>query len=175
MQYENHYYSVPHYLVKQKVEVQASANTVVVYYRGERIASHPRSYRQGRHSTCTEHMPGNHRAIAEWSPERFLSWAGDIGDATRKLVQHLLQENRHQEQSYRRILALLSNAKKYGRERLNNACERALNLNSPTRSSVESILKQGLDMTPLPPQSEAAQHELNLDHHENIRGEHYYH
>src|SRR5690606_25621462 len=103
-----------------------------------RVASHPRSHRQGAHSTCTEHMPQAHRAMNEWSPERFLRWANDIGRETGQVVQLLLQEKRHQEQSYRRILALLSNAKKYGRERLNSACGRALLINSPTRSSVES-------------------------------------
>jgi len=91
------------------------------------------------------------------------------------VVNHLLQEKRHQEQSYRRILALLSNAKKYGRERLNNACGRALLINSPTRSSVESILKQGLDQVVLEPHSNTIQEELSLDHHENVRGEAYYH
>lgn len=173
--YDRHYYSVPHGLVKQKVEVQASDNTVAIYNQGKRIASHPRSYRQGAHSTCPEHMPKSHRALHDWSPERFLRWAADIGEATREVVKHLLNEKRHQEQSYRRVLALLSNAKKYSRERLNNACARALLINSPTRSSVESILKQGLDQVSLETPAHNEQQELNLDHHENVRGEKYYH
>ena len=74
-----------------------------------------------------------------------------------------------------RVLALLSNAKKYGRERLNSACGRALLIGSPTRSSVESILKQGLDQVPVESSGEAVQDELSLDHHENVRGEDYYH
>jgi hypothetical protein len=81
----------------------------------------------------------------------------------------------HLEQSFRRILALLSNAKKYGRDRLNKACARALTINSPTRSSVESILKQGLDQQPLTAEEAPSQDELFLDHHENLRGEEYYH
>lgn len=175
LEFDKHYYSVPHHLVKQAVEVQATARTVSVYHQGKRVASHQRSYRQGLHTTCAEHMPQSHRAISEWSPERFLSWAEDIGAETRAVISHLLQEKRHQEQSYRRILALLSNAKKYGRKRLNSACARALLINSPTRSSVESILKQGLDQVPIEPAINAAQEELNLDHHENVRGEDYYH
>ncbi len=175
IEYDRHYYSVPHQLVKQTVEVQASAATVALYSHGKRIASHPRSYRQGAHSTCAEHRPAGHRAMREWSPERFLRWAGDIGEATREVVAHLLKEKRHQEQNYRRILALLSNAKKYGRERLDKACARALLINSPTRSSVESILKQGLDQLPLETPNLEVQEELSLDHHENLRGEKYYH
>lgn len=175
IEYDKHYYSVPHHLVKAQVEVQATQTTVAVYYQGRRMATHPRSYRSGAHSTCPEHMPQHHRAFSEWSGERFLRWAEDIGTETRKVVEHLLQEKRHREQSYRRILALLSNAKKYGRSRLNNACRRALHINSPTRSSVESILKQGLDQIGLEPETTSAQEELNLDHHENVRGEQYYH
>jgi transposase len=175
IEYDRHYYSVPHHLVKLEVEVQATDNTVAIYHQGQRVASHPRSYHRGKHSTCSEHMPGAHRAMQEWSPERFLSWAGDIGAETREVVQHLLQEKRHTEQSYRRILALLSNAKKYGRERLNAACGRALLINSPTRSSVESILKQGLDKVAVETPQDQIQEELSLDHHENVRGEDYYH
>ena len=175
VEYDKHYYSVPHHLVKQAVEIQASDNTVAIYSHGNRVASHPRSYRQGAHSTCSEHMCRAHQAMQEWSPERFLSWAGDIGTQTREVVKHLLQEKRHREQSYRRILALLGNAKKYGRDRLNKACARALRINSPTRSSVESILKQGLDQVPMEQTCDREPEELNLNHHENVRGEDYYH
>lgn len=175
IEYAKHYYSVPHHLVKQSVEVQASDNTVAIYHHGQRVASHPRHFGQGGHSTCSEHMPHSHRAIHEWSPDRFLRWAGDIGCETREVVNGLLQKKRHQEQNYRSILALLGNAKKYGRERLNNACSRALLINSPTRSSVESILKQGLDQVAVETHSQDVQKELNLDNHDNIRGEDYYH
>jgi transposase len=175
IEYDKHYYSVPHHLVKQAVEVQATDSAVAIYHQGQRIASHPRSYRQGAHSTCQEHMPQAHQAMHNWSPERFLSWAGDIGAETREVVSCILQEKRHIEQSYRRILGLLSNAKKYGRERLNKACGRALLIGSPTRSSVESILKQGLDQIAVETPHNAVQEELSLDDHENVRGEDYYH
>lgn len=175
IEYDKHYYSVPHHLVKQAVEVQASETTVVIYSQGRRVASHPRSYRKGSHSTCTEHMPQAHRIMSEWSAQRFLSWAGSIGTETREVVSCILQEKRHEQQSFRRVLALLSNAKKYGRERLNNACGRALLINSPTRSSVESILKQGLDQVAVEAPDAGAQEELDLDTHENVRGEQYYH
>jgi len=175
IEYDKHYYSVPHHLVKQEVEVHASDHTVVVHAQGQRVASHPRSYRPGAHSTCQEHMPDAHRSMHDWSPERFLSWAGDIGAETREVVRGLLQEKHHIEQSYRHVLALLGNAKKYGRKRLNNACGRALLIGSPTRSSVESILKQGLDQVAVETPHNAVQEELNLDDHENVRGEDYYH
>jgi transposase len=171
IEFDKHYYSVPHQFAKQAVEVQATAQAVLVYAEGHRVASHPRSYRAGGHSTCAEHMPANHRAMAEWSAQRFLFWAEEIGAQTRAVVVHLLAEPRHEQQAYRRVLALLSNAKTYGAERLNQACGRALLINSPTRTSVESILKQGLDQQ----EPTTDQQELDLNHHENVRGESYYH
>ena len=172
VEFDKHYYSTPHHLVKQMVEVQAGDHTVAIYSRGVRIATHVRSYRHGAHSTCPEHMPESHRHVHEWSAERFIHWATEIGESTRAVVVHLLGEKRHQEQTYRRILALLANSKTYGSERLNNACARALLINSPTRTSVESILKQGLDLH-LSITPDAA--EVDLEPHENIRGENYFH
>ena len=81
----------------------------------------------------------------------------------------------HKEQSYRQVLALLNSAKKYGRDRLDNACARALAINSPTRHSVKSILEKGIDLIPHESTTTQAQEELFLDAHENIRGEKYYH
>jgi|TARA_B110000211_G_scaffold33518_1_gene33870 hypothetical protein len=123
----------------------------------------------GSHTTCSEHMPEAHQRMT-WSAARLIHWAEEIGPQTRTVVEHLLAEKRHHEQNYRRVLALLNNAKKYAHERLNNACGRALLINSPTRTSIESILKQALDLN-----DETALDELDLGHHENIHGEGYYH
>ncbi len=174
IEYDRHYYSVPHHLVKQEVEVQVCDNTVSVYHYGQRITSHLRSYHKGGHTTLREHMPEAHQSVHDWSDDRFLRWANNIGTETREIVHILLHKKRHPEQNYRAVLALLSNAKKYSNERLNNACGRALLINSPTRSSIESILKQGLDKVTIEA-DEMTQEELALDTHENVRGEDYYH
>ncbi len=176
IEYDKHYYSVPHHLVKEQVEVQASSTLISIYAYGHRVSSHPRSYVQGAHSTLTEHMPQSHRAMSEWSPKRFLRWAEDIGESTKKVVATLLRKKRHPEQNYRSVLALLSLAKKFDRQRLENACMRALDINSPTRTSIESILKNGLDkLNAIDSNPPVKQTELPLNDHENIRGDKYYH
>jgi len=58
---EKHFYSVPHNLMRRKLDVRLSASTVEVFYRGERIASHQRSFRKYGYTTVAEHMPSNHR------------------------------------------------------------------------------------------------------------------
>lgn len=86
---DGHYYSVPHTLLKRQLEVRLTATAVECFLNNQRVAVHPRSDRQGSHSTLAEHMPKSHRAHLEWTPGRFLNWAVSIGPATRDLVQQI--------------------------------------------------------------------------------------
>ena len=171
MEVDKHYYSVPHSLLRQQLDVRLTERTVELFRRGQRVAVHVRSRRQGSHSTNPEHMPKAHRAHMEWTPGRLLNWAVEVGPHTRDLVKHLLWNKPHPEMGYRSCLGLLSLGKRFGPERLEAASERALLLGSPTRRSVLSLLQQGLDQLPLP---EATPVQRSLLH-ENIRGPGYYH
>ncbi len=94
---DGHYYSVPHALVRQKVELRITQSTIEVLARGRRVASHPKSPRKGGYSTQAAHMPTAHRAHADWSPSRLMNWASTIGPATGELVKRLLMEKQHPE------------------------------------------------------------------------------
>jgi transposase len=167
---EGHYYSVPHSLVRREIEVRVTASTVEIFHRGARVASHMRCRLRGSHTTVVEHMPKAHRAHLEWTPGRFLTWASEIGPSTRDKVRHLLFRKPHPEQGYRSCLGLLSLSRRYGLERLEKAAERALLLGSPTRRSVDSILKQGVDRLPVVEEEVLRE----LPQHENVRGPDYY-
>src|SRR6266571_691891 len=78
---DGHYYSVPHALGRQEVDVRLCGHTVEILYHGKRVASHAKSTRRGYHTTVAEHMPAAHRAHMEWTPGRFLNWAATIGVA----------------------------------------------------------------------------------------------
>ncbi|MET0105085.1 MAG: IS21 family transposase [Sedimenticola sp.] len=164
-------YSVPHALVGQTLEVRLTAATVEVMHKGKRVASHQRHGRE-RYVTLSEHMPKSHREHRDWSPGRFLNWAGEIGPATQQVIKQQLEDRPHQEHGYRACLGLLSLARRYDRKRLERACERALFIRSASYQSINSILKQGLDKEPLE-QEETQQGELPL--HSNVRGAGYYH
>jgi transposase len=169
---DGHYYSAPHSLIKRQLDVRITATAIECFLNNQRVALHPRSDRKGGHSTIAEHMPKSHRAHLEWTPGRFLNWAITIGPFTRDLVQHLLANRPHPEMGFRSCLGLLALEKRFGRERLEAASERALALFSPTRGSVLSILEKGLDSQPLPESdTEAAAIPLV---HENVRGSAYY-
>ena len=165
------FYSVPHALVGQTLDVRLTAETVEALHKGKRVAVHAR-YGPLRHSTLIEHMPQSHRAHREWSPGRFLHWAGDIGPCTRQVVQEQLENRPHPEHGYRACLGLLNLARRYSKARLEKACERALAIRSLSYQSIASILKQGLDQQAL----EGDAHlQSDLPLHDNVRGADYYH
>ncbi len=145
---DGHYYSVPHSLVRLKIEVSFSATTVECFFKGKRVAVHVRSLRRGRHTTIAEHMPESHRRHSQWSPGRLLNWALTIGAGTREVVKWQLENRPHPEQGYRACLGLLNLAKHYGPARLEAAAQRALAIGSPTRKRIKSILDAKLDQHP---------------------------
>lgn len=166
-----HYYSVPHSLIKREIDVRITDRMIECFDRGQRVAVHQRSEHRGVHSTQSEHMPHSHRAHHEWTPSRFIDWAAQIGVATKELVEHLLINKPHPEQGYRSCLGLLSLVKRYDKQRLEAACQRAISLGSLTRSSVVSILAHGLDQQKLIDKEETAP--IIIDHI-NVRGPDYY-
>jgi transposase len=172
VEYDGHYYSVPHALVRQEVELRITRSTIEVLAKGRRVASHPRNPRKGGYSTIADHMPAAHRAHADWSPGRLMSWAASIGPATGELVKRLLMEKQHPEQGYRSCLGLMRLARKVGHERMEAACTRALAIGAHRYRSVASILEKGLDRQPV---TGPAQAELPLPNHANVRGPNYYH
>lgn len=171
VEYDSNYYSVPHALIHQPVELRVTRSTVEVLAKGKRIASHPRSARKGHYATLSEHMPAAHRAHAEWSPGKLLTWAASVGPSTAELLKRLLMEKKHPEQGYRSCLGLMRLTRNHGRERMEAACVRALAVGAHRYRSVASILEKGLDRQPVPPQ----QAELALPDHANVRGPGYYH
>lgn len=172
VEFDRHFYSVPHSLVQQEVELRTTLSTVEVYRKGKRVASHPRSYLKGRHTTLPEHMPKAHRKHLEWSPTRLIHWAGTIGPKTAELVEHILESRRHPEQGYRTCLGILRLAKAYGDQRLECASERALVAGAKSYRHVSSILKNGLDRMPILACSEGQA--ITPVDHENLRGAGYY-
>jgi transposase len=167
---EHHYYSVPYQLVGLRLDLRIAAGTVEAFHRGRRVASHPRSSEPGRHSTEPAHMPAAHRRHAEWTPRRITAWAAKTGPATAGVVEHIMASRPHPEQGFRACLGILRLGRRYGPERLEAACARALAIGAASYRSVESILKTGLDRRPLP----APVPELPYRRHDNVRGAAYY-
>jgi len=172
VEFNGRLYSIPHSLVGQTVELRITDTLVTVLYKGKQVALHQR-HGPGRFSTNPQHMPESHRRHLEWSPRRFLSWARKIGPATHTVVQHQLEDRPHLEHGYRACLGILHHARRYGNQRLEQACTRAVEIGSFTYQSITSILKTGLDQHPSSTPESVIEHKLP-DHH-NLRGPGYYH
>jgi len=164
-----HYYSVPYSLVGEEITVRYTAKTVEAFLKGKRVASHIRDDSRGRHTTIREHMPKSHREYLEWSPSRIIRWAHSIGEATAGVIEIILNSRRYPEQGYRSSMGILRLAKRYSNARLEAACKRALAIRGYSYKSIESILKNGLDLNPL-----SKQRTQPAVKHENIRGSNYF-
>lgn len=136
-----HYYSVPYQQVGEHVEIKVSEKLLEVYLKGQRIALHPRSFAKNRYSTIKEHMPAQHRYMEKWSPMRFLEWADRIGPETQIQINSILLSRRVPEQAYRSCLGVLSQAKKHGNYKLEQACKIANDLGAISARSVKNILE----------------------------------
>ena len=169
VEFEGHRYSVPHALVSQQLELRITAKMIEVLHRGHRVASHVRNAHKGGYTTVADHLSAAHRAHREWTPERLIHWGESIGVGTGKFVQKLLQERRHPEHGYRACLGLLSLVKRYGKTRLEAACEVALGLGVTRYTHVRDILANGRDQLLLEPKASWVS-----PVHEHVRGASYY-
>jgi transposase len=167
---DRHYYSVPHQLRGQKLDVSMTATTIAIFHKNRRVVSHLRSHRKYGHTTVTEHMPKSHQRHLAWTPSRIINWAGKTGPSTQLVVTEIMRRKTHPEQGFRSCLGVMRLGKRYSPDRLEKACERAVAIGAYTLRNVESILKNGLDKQPLAPPSKS-----RSVSHPNIRGSRYYH
>jgi len=167
---DHHYYSVPYQLSGERCDARFTTSTVEIFHCGRRVISHLRSFKRYAHSTLPEHMPASHRRHLEWTPGRILNWARKSGPKTAEMVEEIMRSRPHPEQGFRSCLGLMRLGRKYGNERLEAACLRALAIRSLSSRSVNSILQTGLDRQPLPTLTPAPP----VRRHDNVRGADYY-
>ena len=166
---DKHYYSVPFRHIGKRVKLVYGNRTVSIYSEGERIAFHKRDPFPYKYTTNPDHLPSTHRFVADWSPEKFLSWAASIDKDVEVYIQGIFDRNPYPEIAYRSCSGILSLARKKGKDRLINACRRGLDYQSFGYRIILNILQKELDKEPY---EEVTQQILPL--HENIRGADYY-
>jgi transposase len=167
---DKHYYSVPYEHVQKEVEARYTTRTVEILLKGNRIASHKRSFKIGGYTTTPGHMPPSHQEHVKWTPNRMINWVGQAGPSTAKLAKMVLGSRKHPQQSFRTILGMIRLGKKYGNDKLEQASFRALRLETPNYRSLKSILELGLENAPI---KDDPTDETPIDH-QNIRGPDYY-
>jgi len=133
----------------------------------KRIALHVRGYTGPRYVTKKEHMTKEHafKAMADrFDGNRYRNWARSIGESTYSVIDALLEKAGIEEKAYRSCMGILQSTKKYGNNRLEAACRRAMELSSPTYSTVYNILKNRQELSNQPDLFRPVMS------HENLRG-----
>ncbi|MGC1441093.1 MAG: IS21 family transposase, partial [Burkholderiaceae bacterium] len=124
VQFDKAFYSVSFKLVSQRLWLRATDCSVALYRDYEHLHTHPRALCRGQRVTVRDHLPPN--AIAFFAHDRqwCVARAGEIGPACEALINGLLDDKVLER--LRAAQNILRLAKTYGADRLNAACQRAL-------------------------------------------------
>jgi hypothetical protein len=137
-------YSVPFQYVGKRLDVRLGDKTVEIYDGASLITSHLRRER-GR-ETKLEHYPEAAQAFLRATPQACLTKARNLGLATGALVAGRLEV--HALHNLREVQAILRLAERYEPERLERACQRALDAGDTHYRTVRGILERGYDLQP---------------------------
>lgn len=146
---DRHFYSVPWAHIGQQVTVVYTSATVEVYHGQVRIALHQRRMQLYGYTTLGGHLPPAHQYYLEqksYTAGYFTGVAAKIGPHCLAVTQHILGARIFQEQAYNSCLGLLRLGPKYGEERLELACRRAMKTQSPSYTIVHNILHNHTDI-----------------------------
>lgn len=170
VEFEKHWYSAPHVLVHEYLWACITATTVELFHRGQRVASHVRSRCPYKHTTEKAHMTNAHRHHSA-GVDGVLAWAVTVGPMAEAFVRRLLESNPVMEIGWRSARGLQRVGERYGAERTELACARALRFGAHSYKPVERILALGRENVPIPGDDPP---ETLIIEHENVRGASYY-
>ena len=163
VQYQKHYYSVPYMYAGKHVEIRATLNTIEIFFNHERIAVHIREYtKRKRDITNTDHMPDNHKEIAEWTPERFISWGKKYGQAVAEYMKYLMDNRDCPEQAFKTCRGILSLIEKLESDVIDRVCVLAMEKQIYSYKYFNMLIRN------------AASEKPKIITHENVRGQSYY-
>lgn len=143
-------YSASYKLVRQQLWLRASETTVRIYQDHTLVAIHPRLFKPGARNTLEEHLAPNAIAYCMMDSQWCLENSKKIGVHCEQVIHQLLNDS--VVDYLRAAQGILGLKKKYGNERLNAACHRALVFQSAHYQTIKSILQKGLEYAPLPEQ-----------------------
>ena len=166
-----HWYSAPYGLAKDQVWSWSTATMVAVFHGDARVALHVRSDVRHGHTTDPAHMPEAHRRQAAGA-DAVLAWATAAGPMTEAMARRLIAANPVHEMGWRSARGLQRIGEKYGAERTELACARAVRLGARSYKTVANILALNRESIPLPGDEPS---EATVIVHENVRGPGYYH
>jgi hypothetical protein len=149
--FEQAFYSVPHRLYPGKVWICGGSQQVRIFDGQYRlVATHERAVQPGERKTHLAHLPPEKVPGLTQTPESLLAEGQAVGPATLEIVQALLEDPVVYRVPTAGRLVRLKN--RFGDDRLEAACRRALLFGDPSYKTIKGILEQNLDQeeAPLP-------------------------
>jgi len=165
---DQHYYSVPHMYIREKVKIKYTSEQVWIFHKYELVALHQRDTTRYGRTTDNKHLTKAHQAYLNRGANDYLDRAKEIGQATLELIEKILERKMYLQQNFESCQGVLRLEKKVGRERLELACKRALEYESYSSTRLQGILEKGLEEADDEPSI------IELPGHDNIRGDQYY-
>ncbi len=142
------YYSVPHRLVGEKVEVRLREQDLAVFHGDIAVAHHERLSGKGQSSTQTEHYPKEKRTATQEIHRQRLLTVRSCGPASSRFLSRLRQSRFVFRDQVLRMLRLIE---RYGATAVEDASRRALYFEAvDSARRLERILERGLEKIPLP-------------------------
>jgi hypothetical protein len=142
------YYSAPHRLIGQQLWVSGGIQTVRIYtLEHQLVATHDRAQHPGQRRTHLYHLPPEKVPGLILNREDCLTNASKVGTATLQVAKTLLDDP-IVDRLYT-VGRLLKLRQKFGDDRLEDACQRALSFDEPSYRTVKRILTKGLETQPI--------------------------
>jgi len=169
IQLGKYYYSVHYSYIGRKVDVRLTDHTLEIYYDRQRIAVHRRYPKKGRCSTAEEHRPPKHTAVVNRSAEKFIARAAGFGENCVSAIKAQLNRFPHMEMAFRSCEGLLRLGGRFGADRLETACKRAIEDGDPRYRHIVNMLENNRENFP-----RETEDEPEPVSHGNVRGSSYY-
>jgi transposase len=136
-------YSLPTRWIGCQVDVRADRSLVRVYVQNELIKTHERKPAGGRSTDYTDYPDKRAPYALRW-PDYYRKRARELGSAAGEFTDRLLT-GEFPWSRLRQAQKLLGLAERYGAERLDAACRRALDFDLQDVYRLQRILEQGLE------------------------------
>jgi hypothetical protein len=145
--FAKNYYSMPTRYVGKKVCARGGLHTVQMFYEGELVKTHARSYGEGVWKTDETDYPPEKSKYLLKTTGYYQQEALKHGEYVRQVVARIMTE--HAYRNLRKVQALFRLADKYGSETLSLTCRRCIFYEDYRMSTIKRILVKELYHLPL--------------------------
>jgi len=154
VRFHNKYYSLDDHYIGKAVVVLGNSKQISIYYEGKLLEVHARiTDPHQTKSTKPQHLKPWERSLQDDSVYR--QRAARLGPSVEQMVVRLLEQGQGFIDT-RKIWGILSLDKRYGAERINEACRRALEVGSLSYRTVKHFLEVEEEVAALKQQGDVA-------------------